>query len=161
MIGSFEKQYLIFMFRLVFTGRPLPFWGEVKLLSLFLGFFFYTISSLAATHQPQVFLDKIKGTSEEGAQIVSHFCSSCHAIKPIIPLGAPRINNAEDWKLRVDQGLKTLLKHLEEGLGAMPARGGCFECSDEQLFLAVLAMLPETQKKMLQSDLRDHKKSTK
>lgn len=58
--------------------------------------------------------------------------------------GAPRIDNESDWKPRLKQGMKRLLKHTDEGLNAMPARGGCFECSDAQLILAILAMLPKT-----------------
>ena len=36
-----------------------------------------------------------------------------------------------------------LFKHTDEGFNAMPARGGCFECSDRQLKLAIAAMLPQ------------------
>jgi len=39
--------------------------------------------------------------------------------------------------------MPVLLEHTSEGFGAMPARGGCFECTDEQLELAILAMLPK------------------
>ncbi|KTD36091.1 cytochrome c5 [Legionella nautarum] len=101
----------------------------------------------AANHHPQEFLQSIKGAQDEGAQIVQHFCSSCHAEKPLIPLGAPKIGNENDWAPRIKTGIRSLFKHTEEGFNAMPARGGCFECSDEQLVLALLAMLPEPLKK--------------
>jgi len=39
----------------------------------------------------------------------------------------------------------------------MPARGGCFECSDEQLVLAILAMLPESAKKSIINELEARK----
>jgi cytochrome c5 len=98
--------------------------------------------SQAESHHPQEFLKSIKGTKDEGSQIVQHFCASCHAAKPMIQLGAPTIAQECEWKPRVKQGIQTLFKHTAEGLNAMPARGGCFECSDEQLMLAILAMLP-------------------
>ncbi|KTC93091.1 MULTISPECIES: c-type cytochrome [Legionella] len=113
--------------------------------------------ALAANHHPQEFLQSIKGTKDEGAQIVKHFCSSCHAEKPLIPLGAPRVGNENDWTPRVKNGIKSLFKHTEEGFNAMPARGGCFECSDEQLVLALIAMLPEPLKKEVLSDEKDKK----
>lgn len=115
--------------------------------------------TMAATHHPQEFLAAIKGKPDEGEQIVKHFCANCHAVKPLIPLGAPRIGQEEDWTARFEQGLKVLLKHTEEGLNAMPARGGCFECSDEQLILAILALLPQKLHKASLIELKDYKKN--
>ena len=43
----------------------------------------------------------------------------------------------------------------------MPARGGCFECSDEQLALAMVEMLPSKDKKRIFNELKDHKKIRK
>jgi cytochrome c5 len=97
--------------------------------------------SQVESHHPQEFLKSIKGTKDEGNQIVQHFCASCHAAKPMIELGAPTIGQECEWQPRIKQGIHTLFKHTAEGLNAMPARGGCFECSDEQLMLAILAML--------------------
>ena len=113
----------------------------------------------AESHHPQEFLESIKGKKDEGSQIVQHFCISCHAAKPMIPLGAPRIAEEADWLPRVKMGIQSLLAHTEEGFNAMPPRGGCFECTDEQLVLAILAMLPENLKKAPLIDLKDHKKN--
>lgn len=104
-----------------------------------------------SSHHPQDFLNSIAGSSNEGEQIVQHYCINCHAEKPIIPLGAPRIGSLTDWQPRIKQGIDTLLARTNEGLNAMPARGGCFECSDKQLLLAIIAMLPETIKKALKT----------
>ena len=111
----------------------------------------------AESHHPQEFLQSIKGAKDEGEQIVKHFCISCHAIKPMIQLGAPKIDDEHDWMPRVKQGIALLLQHTEEGYNAMPARGGCFECTDEQLNLAVLAMLPKSLKDMFINKHKDHK----
>jgi len=106
-------------------------------------------SSLAESHHPQEFLKSIQGTKDEGAQIVQHFCASCHAVQPMIELGAPKIAQENDWEFRVKKGLNVLLTHTQEGFNAMPARGGCFECSDKQLVLAILAMVPERWRRTL------------
>ncbi|KTC75598.1 cytochrome c5 [Legionella birminghamensis] len=116
-------------------------------------------SAWAASHRPQEFLEDIKGSPAEGEQIVQHFCATCHAEKPMINLGAPISQEDKDWQPRVKQGLSKLLEHTEEGYSAMPPRGGCFECSDEQLKLAILAMLSPQIKKNLQNELKDHKKN--
>ncbi len=96
----------------------------------------------AASHHPNAFLEQVKGTKDEGEQIVQHFCGSCHASKPLIPLGAPRPRVEADWTPRLAAGLDALFQHANEGIRAMPPRGGCFECTDEQLWLAIKALLP-------------------
>lgn len=106
-------------------------------------FFIFTQPIFSASHHPQVFLNQIAGSKDEGAQIVHKFCINCHAQQPLIPLGAPRIGVTADWAPRLKQQMAVLFKHTSEGINAMPARGGCFECSDEQLILSILAMLPE------------------
>lgn len=108
----------------------------------------------ANSHHPQEFLKKIAGSKDEGHQIVQHYCTNCHAPKPLIPLGAPRIGHSDDWTPRVKQGMSVLFKNTDEGLNAMPARGGCFECTDKQLILAIIAMLPEQQQKALSKHLK-------
>lgn len=106
-------------------------------------------SAWSASHHPQDFLKRIAGSAEEGKQIVEHYCANCHAQKPIIQLGAPRIGVSADWLPRIKQGMDVIFQHTDEGLNAMPARGGCFECSDKQLMLAIKAMLPQ---KMIPTD---------
>lgn len=98
--------------------------------------------SAAQTHHPETFLESIRGKPDEGEQIVNHICVTCHATKPLVNLGAPRIGVRNDWLPRLNQGLELLFQHTAEGYRAMPARGGCFECDDTQLHKAIMAMLP-------------------
>ena len=74
-------------------------------------------------------------------QIVKQYCSTCHAKQPLIELGAPKIGNTQDWEVRLKQGVKMLLKHTMNGWRAMPARGGCFDCSDQQLEQAISILI--------------------
>ncbi len=99
----------------------------------------------ASSHHPQDFLHRIHGAPNEGSAIVEHFCNACHANPPLIPLDAPRIGVPADWRPRLSHGFVLLFQHVRDGFHAMPARGGCFECSDEQLSLALAAMLPKTK----------------
>ena len=101
----------------------------------------------ADSHHPQEFLQSITGAQNEGEQIYNHFCVNCHASKPLISLGAPRLGEESDWKIRLKQGMKKLFQHTDEGLNAMPPRGGCFECTDKQLMNAIQFMLPKQPKK--------------
>ena len=103
-----------------------------------------TSTARSASHRPQDFLNQIIGSSDEGALIVQHYCANCHAKKPLIQLGAPKIGDLDDWRPRLKKGLNALFKNTDEGINAMPARGGCFECTDQQLLLAIKSLLPET-----------------
>lgn len=128
--------------------------GNFKVYKLIL---FLCLSPVFAdSHHPQEFLKSVKGSQNEGEQIYNHFCVNCHAQKPVIPLGAPRKGSEEDWKLRVKQGIELLFKHTDEGLNGMPQRGGCFECTDRQLLLSILVMLPEIDKKNLLQELKNN-----
>lgn len=118
---------------------------------LFIFCFFLNHAVFANSHHPQEFLNDIVGKKNEGALIVQHFCSNCHARKPLIQLGAPRIGITADWEPRIKQGIDKLLQHTDEGLNAMPARGGCFECTDKQLILAIIEMLPPRLQKFTKS----------
>lgn len=107
----------------------------------------FQLQAYAESHHPQEFLQSISGSKNEGKKIYNHFCVNCHAIKPKIPVGAPRIGLGADWNLRLKQGMKLIFKNTDEGLNAMPPRGGCFECTDKQLLLAIDYMLPPKAKK--------------
>lgn len=109
----------------------------------------------AVSHHPQELLDKIKDKKGEGEQLVNHFCANCHDTKPLIQIGAPRINNYKDWYPRLKQDINLIVLHTNEGYKAMPARGGCFECSDKQLILATLSMLPEKLRQKFLDKLKD------
>lgn len=132
-----------------------------RLTVFFLCIVLSVISVHAESHHPQDFLKSISGTKEEGEQIYNHFCINCHSKKPLISLGAPRLGEESDWKIRLKQGFKVLFQHTDEGLNGMPPRGGCFECSDKQLVLAILVMLPKQAKKELLNALSDDKKNRK
>ncbi len=88
-------------------------------------------------HYPATFVKQLKGDPHAGEKIFKEFCSACHASQPKIDIHAPRINNKVVWHALGQLGLPALVKITATGVGAMPARGGCFECSDEQLSEAV------------------------
>ncbi|HSW69234.1 MAG TPA: c-type cytochrome [Gammaproteobacteria bacterium] len=84
-------------------------------------------------HYPAAFVKQLKGDSRAGEKIFKQFCVSCHGNPPIIDIKAPRIGDTKAWRPRQQMGMSMLMKITIMGVGAMPARGGCFECSDEQL----------------------------
>ena len=71
-----------------------------------------------------------------GQTIYESACFACHGAGV---LGAPKLQNAADWKPRMAQGFETLLNHAIKGIGAMPPKGGC-DCSDEEIAEAIKYM---------------------
>ena len=95
----------------------------------------------AASHHPQAFLKSIQHDPKAAEKIYQQFCVNCHAKHPLIPLGAPLVGDKKAWKLRLKHGYDQLLLHSLEGIGMMPARGGCFECSDEDIKMVINYMV--------------------
>lgn len=110
---------------------------------------FCSFSTLAQHqfHHPSEFVKQLKGKKDQGQKVYASFCSNCHNKKPLINLGAPRIGVKADWESRLKQSSSEMMKKVMEGVGAMPAMGGCFECDDNMLTSAVLFMLPHETKK--------------
>lgn len=96
-------------------------------------------------HQPLTFVKQILGDPDAGRKIFKEFCATCHNEPPVIDVHAPRIGDKETWKLYNQLGISRLLQLTIEGRGAMPARGGCFECSDEQLKETIQYMLDQVR----------------
>lgn len=92
-------------------------------------------------HNPISFVAQIKNDPKAGEKIVHEFCGACHSKEPAIQVGAPRMGVPREWAPYKKLPMKQLLENTKRGLGAMPARGGCFECSDEQLQQAIDYML--------------------
>lgn len=78
------------------------------------------------------------GGDRSGDQVYSQACAACHAGGV---LGAPRKGNADDWASRLPQGIDVLLQHSLEGFNAMPPRGGCMNCSDDEILAALEHMI--------------------
>ncbi|EKF73888.1 cytochrome c-type protein [Alcanivorax hongdengensis A-11-3] len=67
-----------------------------------------------------------------GASVEDRYNSSCTFCHSTGAAGAPHSHNEAEWKPRLAKGMDTLLKHVKEGYNAMPPRGMCNDCSDEE-----------------------------
>ena len=81
------------------------------------------------------------GGSLDGQLIYDQASASCHISGAA---GAP-LMVASAWVGRVEQGQATLVANAINGIGAMPARGGRMDLSDEQIEVAVAFMLEALQ----------------
>jgi len=103
-----------------------------------------TVHNRETYHYPASFVKQLKNDKEAGKKIFQEFCASCHAKHPAINVNAPRIGDKKTWNIKRKMGMNHLLKITINGVGAMPARGGCFECSDEQLYQSIEYILQQS-----------------
>ncbi|WP_092013512.1 c-type cytochrome [Marinobacter daqiaonensis] len=77
-----------------------------------------------------------------GDEVYAAACQACHANGVA---GAPVTGDQDAWSPRIDKGMETLISHAINGFNAMPAKGGCGSCSDEEIEAAVQYMVDEVQ----------------
>ena len=75
--------------------------------------------------------------SLDGGLIYERACASCHVSGAA---GAPEMV-ASAWVGRVEKGVEQLVSNAINGIGAMPARGGRSDLTDEQIDVSVNYML--------------------
>ncbi|UQG56602.1 MULTISPECIES: c-type cytochrome [unclassified Marinobacter] len=77
-----------------------------------------------------------------GSEVYGAVCMACHTTGAA---GAPVIGNASAWAPRVEQGIDTLISHAINGYNAMPAKGGCVSCPDEEIAAAVEHLVAQSK----------------
>lgn len=79
--------------------------------------------------------------ARSGSEVYTASCAACHNSGAA---GAPRLGSG-NWEQRLnDKGLDTLVQHTIDGYNAMPPRGACGDCSDEEIAAAVDYILDES-----------------
>jgi len=79
---------------------------------------------------------------KSGEQVYSSNCLSCHGTGVA---GAPKLGDVPAWVPRIAAGMESLLANVTNGLNAMPPKGLCMSCSDEELQAAVEYMVSKSQ----------------
>ncbi len=77
------------------------------------------------------------GGARSGADVYSASCAACHASGV---LDAPKFGTS-DWADRANKGLETLVSNAINGINAMPPRGTCASCSDDEIKASVEHMV--------------------
>jgi cytochrome c5 len=76
--------------------------------------------------------------ADKGKEIYDTKCTTCHAAGVA---GAPKFGDKAAWAPRAALGMDALLKTAITGKGAMPPKGTCMDCSDDDLKAAIEYML--------------------
>ena len=72
------------------------------------------------------------------------YLRSCHSCHGTGVAGAPRTGDVAAWSPRMDKGVDTLVANAINGYQAMPPRGMCFDCTEEE-FAALIVMMASEQ----------------
>jgi len=69
-----------------------------------------------------------------GQEVYDSKCATCHATGAA---GAPKLGDVAAWASRMEKGMETLYTSAIKGINAMPAKGLCFDCSDDEIKASV------------------------
>lgn len=75
---------------------------------------------------------------KSGEDVYNTYCKACHDTGAA---GAPKFRLQGDWTERLANGLDTVYANAINGKGAMPPRGTCGNCSDDEINSAVDHMI--------------------
>ena len=76
--------------------------------------------------------------SADGQKIYQTSCQACHATGAA---GAPKLGDKEAWAPRIAKGNDALFSSVKNGLKAMPPKGTCMSCSEDELRAAMEYMV--------------------
>nr|WP_246261243.1 c-type cytochrome [Alteromonas ponticola] len=79
------------------------------------------------------------GGVKSGEEVYNQACMACHGAGV---LGAPKLQVAAEWQPRLDErGLDGIWQNALDGINAMPPRGACGNCSDDEIKAAIEYMI--------------------
>ncbi|WP_416308729.1 c-type cytochrome [Neptunicella sp. SCSIO 80796] len=73
-----------------------------------------------------------------GEDVFKASCFACHGTGA---MGAPKKGDAGAWEPRIEQGEDVLIKHALSGYNAMPPKGTCGDCSEDEIKAAIEYMI--------------------
>ncbi|MCK0538152.1 c-type cytochrome [Alcanivorax quisquiliarum] len=78
----------------------------------------------------------------DGQTVYNTACTACHSTGAA---GAPVTGDSAAWAPRLAKGVDVLFQHTWDGFGAMPPRGMCMDCSEEEVRAAVDYLIEQAQ----------------
>ena len=79
----------------------------------------------------------------EGFNAQQKYMASCFACHSTGAAGAPKVGAgmSVEWEPRLEKGLDAVVQNAINGINTMPAKGLCFDCTDEDLRAIVEYMI--------------------
>ncbi|SIT04262.1 Cytochrome c5 [Thalassolituus maritimus] len=79
----------------------------------------------------------VAGEPRTGEEVYNTACTACHGAGV---LGAPKKGDKAAWDDRLAKGLEETLHNAINGINAMPPKGNCATCSDDEILNAIKYM---------------------
>jgi len=70
---------------------------------------------------------------EADFDVASAYQTSCFACHATGAAGAPLLGDIEAWDSRMEKGMDAVMANVINGVNAMPAKGLCMNCTDNEL----------------------------
>ena len=99
-----------------------------------------SISADVNTSEPLLLAQLTDGFNVEQTYMLS--CFACHNSGAG---GAPLLTAVDDWNARMEKGMEAVMANVVNGVNAMPAKGLCFACTNEDLQAIVEYMYSSSQ----------------
>jgi cytochrome c5 len=80
--------------------------------------------------------------ARSGEDLYNTKCMACHGTGAA---GAPMKGNKGQWAPRIEKGLDQLVANAISGINAMPPKGTCMDCSEEEIHHVVEYMVNASQ----------------
>lgn len=83
-----------------------------------------------------------------GFDAEAKYMASCFACHSTGAAGAPKVaagSYDDQWAARMEQGMDQVVQNAINGKGAMPAKGLCFDCNDDDIRALVEYMVESSQ----------------
>ncbi|MDH3979036.1 MAG: c-type cytochrome [Gammaproteobacteria bacterium] len=100
------------------------------------------VAGESAPEQAEVAVVETAAAAKSGEDIYNGSCMACHAAGVA---GAPKLGDAAAWAPRIAAGMDSLVANAINGLNAMPPKGLCMTCSDDDLKAVVEYMVNNSQ----------------
>jgi cytochrome c5 len=81
-------------------------------------------------------------SAADGQAIYQQSCQSCHASGVA---GAPKLGDKDAWAPRIATGMDAIMASVMNGKNAMPPKGACMSCSDDDLKAAAQYMVDQSK----------------
>lgn len=76
----------------------------------------------------------------DAAQAYQMSCFACHGTGAA---GAPKIGDKDAWNAKLEKGMDSVMVNVVNGINAMPPKGMCMTCTDENLRALVDYMISQ------------------
>ena len=81
----------------------------------------------------------------EGFDAAATYRQSCFACHNSGAAGAPKVGDAAAWAARLEKGFDAVVATAIKGVNAMPPKGMCFTCTDDDVRAVVQYMVDNSK----------------